>query len=199
AVAMRRLPHDRMLDQLVQEGRAEPALLQAIGAIVARFHAAEPTGGEIDELGGIQTIRANWGENFAQTADPGEDVLQDDWRRRLRAWVDEFLAQEARRFTERVAAGRSRDCHGDLQAQHVCATEPIQIFDCIEFNHRFRYGDTAGEIAFLAMDLDRLGRADLAVTFLNAYLEDSGDFDAVPLLDFYRAYRAVVRRKVLSF
>ena len=50
------------------------------------------------------------------------------------------------------------------------------------------------------MDLERLGRPDLAVRFLNAYLEESGDYEAVPLLDFYRAYRAWVRGgNVLSF
>jgi predicted kinase len=78
----------------------------------------------------------------------------------------------------------------------VCCTDPIQVFDCIEFNHRFRYGDTAGEIAFLAMDLDASGRPDLALDFVNAYLDSSGDFGAVPLLDFYRAYRAWIRGKV---
>jgi uncharacterized protein len=75
----------------------------------------------------------------------------------------------------------------------------VQIFDCIEFNHRFRFGDVSSEIAFLAMDLERLGRPDLATRFLNAYLDESGDYEAVPLLDFYRAYRAWVRAKVLSF
>jgi aminoglycoside phosphotransferase family enzyme/predicted kinase len=199
AVKMRRLPHDRMLDVLVREGRAEPPLLEEIGRIVARFHAAAPTGGEIDALGGLDTVCANWDENFEQTASFGPEVLPDEWRRDLRAWGDAFLEREAGRFTERVAAGRSRDCHGDLQAQHVCCTEPIQIFDCIEFNHRFRYGDVAGEIAFLAMDLTRLGRDDLAMRFVNAYLEESGDYAAVPLLDFYSAYRAFVRGKVLGF
>jgi hypothetical protein len=75
----------------------------------------------------------------------------------------------------------------------------VQIFDCIEFNHRFRFGDVAGEIAFLAMDLERLGRSHLAIRFLNAYLEETGDYEAVPLLDFYRAYRAWVRGKVRGF
>jgi aminoglycoside phosphotransferase family enzyme/predicted kinase len=199
AVVMRRLPDERMLDRLVREGRAAPTLLDDLGRIVARFHAGAPTGGEIDGLGGLDTVRANWEENFVQTADLGPDVLPAAWRRSIRAWVDAFLAREAPRFAARVAAGRSRDCHGDLQAQHVCCTEPIQIFDCIEFNHRFRYGDTASEIAFLAMDLDRLGRPDLAVHFLNAYLEECGDYGALPLLDFYRAYRAFVRGKVLGF
>jgi uncharacterized protein len=67
-----------------------------------------------------------------------------------------FLECEAARFGARVAAGRSRDCHGDLQPQHVCCVEPVQIF-FIEFNHRFRFGDVAEAIAFLAMDLERLG------------------------------------------
>jgi uncharacterized protein len=199
AVMMKRLPHDRMLDELVRRGAAEPELVEELGRIVARFHAAAPTGGEIDDLGSLSTVSANWNENFAQTARLPPEVLPEEWRRTLSSWVRGFMGREAPRFADRVAAGRIRDCHGDLQAQHVCCTEQIQIFDCIEFNHRFRYGDVAGEIAFLAMDLDRLGRPDLALRFLNAYLDASGDYDAVPLLDFYRAYRAFVRGKVLSF
>jgi uncharacterized protein len=199
AVMMTRLPHDRMLDDLVRRGSVEPGLVEALGGIVASFHASAATGGEIDRLGGPATVRQNWDENFEQTAGLPPAVLPDEWRQTLRVWVATFLEREAGRFEARVAGGRSRDCHGDLQAQHVCCTEPIQIFDCIEFNSRFRYGDVAGEIAFLAMDLDRLGRSDLALRFLNAYLETSGDYGAVPLLDFYRAYRAFVRGKVLGF
>jgi aminoglycoside phosphotransferase family enzyme/predicted kinase len=199
AVLMRRLPAERMLDRLVRENAAPPALLDGIGTTVARFHAAADTGGEIDELGGIATIRRNWEENFAQTDAVGPELLAEDTRRRVREYVAAFLEREGARFAARVAAGRSRDCHGDLQAQHVCCVEPVQIFDCIEFNHRFRFGDVAGEIAFLAMDLERLGRPDLAIRFLNAYLEENGDYEAVPLLDFYRAYRAWVRGKVTAF
>jgi aminoglycoside phosphotransferase family enzyme/predicted kinase len=199
AVRMRRLPQDRMLDELVRNGQAEPALLEEIGRMLARFHATAATGGEIDALGGLETVRANWRENFDQTAGFGGDVLPDAWRREIAAWVDAFIARETERFARRVAEGRSRDCHGDLQAQHVCCAERVQIFDCIEFNHRFRYADVAGEIAFLLMDLTRLGRADLGVRFVNAYLEESGDYGAVPLLDFYAAYRAFVRGKVLGF
>jgi len=199
AVVMRRLPAERMLDRLVVEDAAPPELLDAIGRTVARFHDSAETGGEIDELGGIETIRRNWEENFAQTDALGPDVLPEATRRVVREYVTAMLEREAGRFAARVAAGRSRDCHGDLQAQHVCCVEPLQIFDCIEFNHRFRFGDVTGEIAFLAMDLERLGRPDLATRFLNAYLDESGDYEAVPLLDFYRAYRAWVRAKVLSF
>ena len=199
AVLMRRLPADRMLDRLVAAGGVEPALMDVLGATVARFHAQAETGGEIDALGGPETVSRNWEENFAQTSGLPADVLSPSERQLIIDYVRTFLTDQRSRFEQRVAAGHSRDCHGDLQAQHVCCTDPIRIFDCIEFNHRFRFGDTASEIAFLAMDLERLRRHDLAVRFLNAYLEESGDYDAVPLLDFYRAYRAYVRGKVLGF
>ena len=105
AVLMRRLPAERMLDRLVRENAAPPALLDEIGSTVARFHAAADTGGEIDELGGIETIRRNWEENFAQTAAVGPELLADETRRRVREYVETFLEREEARFAARVAAG----------------------------------------------------------------------------------------------
>ncbi len=196
AVAMRRLPASRMLDRLVARGAADPALLEAIGHVVADFHARAARRPAIDRYGRPAVIRRNWDENFAQTRRFPAGTLPRRLRRTIRDYVRRFLRQEAGPLVARVRQGRVRDCHGDLQAQHVCCTDPIRIFDCIEFNRRFRYGDTASEIAFLAMDLEESGRRDLAIDFLNAYLDASGDYAAVPLLDFYRAYRAYVRGKV---
>jgi aminoglycoside phosphotransferase family enzyme len=75
-------------------------------------------------------------------------------------------------------------------------TEPIAIFDCIEFNHRFRHGDVAADVAFLAMDLDERGYPDLSQAFVDAYIEDSGDHGLLSVLDFCKCYRAFVRAKV---
>jgi aminoglycoside phosphotransferase family enzyme/predicted kinase len=199
AVEMQRLPADRMLDRLVESRQARPELLRDIAATVARFHATAETGGPIDEMGRPDVVRRNWDENFAQTSQVVPDLWPPEARRALQRYGEAFFGREALRLEARASQGHIRDCHGDLQAQHVCGVDPIQIFDCIEFNPRFRFGDTAGEIAFLAMDLERLDAPGLAVAFLNAYLEESGDYGAVPLLDFYRAYRALVRAKVLSF
>jgi len=199
AVEMRRLPAERMLDRLVAGGRAEPAHVRAVAATVARFHGEAETGGRIDQMGSVETIRKNWDECFAQTAETPANLWPPEQRRTLRDYVGDFLTRAAARLEARISEGRIRDCHGDLQAQHVCCIEPIQIFDCIEFNERFRFGDTAGEVAFLAMDLQRLGASELAVEFINAYMEETGDYGVVPLLDFYRAYRALVRAKVLAF
>jgi predicted kinase len=75
----------------------------------------------------------------------------------------------------------------------------LYLFDCIEFNARFRCADVAAEVAFLSMDLDHLGRADLSVEFVNAYVRRSPDRQLLSLLDFYKCYRAFVRGKVLGF
>ena len=92
------------------------------------------------------------------------------------------------------------DGHGDVRCESVCVTDDaICIYDCIEFNDRFRCGDVASEAAFLAMDLDARGRPDLGYFFTEAYQRRTGDEDFFTLLPFYRCYRAYVRGKVLSF
>src|SRR5262249_40096457 len=92
------------------------------------------------------------------------------------------------------------DGHGDVRCESVCVKDDgICIYDCIEFNDRFRCGDVASEAAFLAMDLDARGRPDLGYFFAEAYQRRTDDGDFFTLLPFYRCYRAYVRGKVLSF
>ena len=57
----------------------------------------------------------------------------------------------------------------------------------------------ASEAAFLAMDMDHYGRADLSRRFVKEYIARSGDKDIPALLNFYKCYRAYVRGKVASF
>jgi predicted kinase len=75
----------------------------------------------------------------------------------------------------------------------------VYIYDCIEFNDRFRCNDVASEVAFLAMDLDLRGRPDLGYYFAEDYARRADDQGLFAMLPFYRCYRAFVRGKVLSF
>jgi predicted kinase len=97
-----------------------------------------------------------------------------------------------------METGSVRDGHGDLRLDQIYFDEQgrASILDCIEFNDRFRFGDVASDIAFLAMDLENRNRRDLAEYFLAAYARAAGDFDLYLLVDFYESYRAVVRVKV---
>ena len=119
----------------------------------------------------------------------------------LRKWTELFYESFHELFSRRISQGRVRDCHGDLHMEHICLTPDLPIFDCIEFNERFRYSDTIADIAFLLMDLEYHGGHREAEHLWNHYKalanEDGEHIDA--LVTFYKVYRAVVRGKVNSF
>lgn len=199
AVKMRRLPQERMLDQLLSSKLATAGMMEAAALKVAAFHEKSETSDEVATFGGITTIRQNTDENFEQTVRNIGTTITAANHEVIRAFTDGFIETHAPLFSERVRGGRIRDCHGDLHAAHICMTDDICIYDCIEFNDRFRYGDVASEVAFLAMDLDRFGRQDLSRTFVSAYQRASEDEDLKALIPFYKCYRAFVRGKVEGF
>ncbi len=199
AVKMRRLPQDRMLDTLLSRKLATAGMMEATALKVAAFHEKSETSDEVAAFGGITTIRQNTDENFEQTAPNIGTTITVANHEMIRAFTNGFIETNAPLFSERVRGGRIRDCHGDLHAAHICMTDDICIYDCIEFNDRFRYGDVASEVAFLAMDLDRLGRQDLSRTFVSAYQRASADEGIEALIPFYKCYRAFVRGKVEGF
>ena len=199
AVKMKRLPEERMMSALLANGSLTFEMTAGVARRLADFHARAETGPAVNEFGGIATIQGNAEENFDQTERSIGRTISKAKYERIRDYTRSFLHDKAALFRKRIADGRIRDCHGDLHAAHVCFTDGICIFDCIEFNDRFRYGDVAGEVAFLAMDLDHYGRADLAGAFVNEYVAASGDRDLPALLKFYKCYRAYVRGKVESF
>lgn len=198
AVRMRRLPDDRMLDVLLDRDEATITMVAALAERLADFHAHAATGPGVDEHGSPKAVWANAAESFRQTRPfIGRTLDAPTWA--FIHWSSSrFLDENRALFERRVAEGRIRDGHGDLHAANVCMTEPIAIFDCIEFNDRFRCGDVAAEVAFLAMDLEYRGRADLAAAFTDRYVEVSGDPELRDVLDFYLCYRAYVRGKVES-
>jgi hypothetical protein len=194
AVCMRRLPADRMLDRLLAARAVTPAEIAAIGRRLAAFHAAAPVA-RPDPA----TVWRNWEETLAELAPYVGRTLDAGALAALGAYAREIRAAEEPRLARRVAAGRVRDGHGDARAENICLAggEPL-IFDCIEFNDRFRCVDVASEVSFLAMDLDWWERPDLRAVYVDAYTEASGDAEVRDLLPGFQCYRAVVRGLVES-
>ncbi len=199
AVKMKQLPQDRMMDVLLKKGRVTPEMLVQVAALMADFHSRAATSAEISAFGSLPMIKTNTDENFSQTEKYIGTVIPEPVFGFIKDYTNKFIADNGQLFNGRVSGGRIRDCHGDLHAAHICFAEEIYIYDCIEFNDRFRYSDVASEIAFLAMDIDRYARADLSKAFVEAYLKASGDRGIADLLDFYKCYRAYVRGKVACF
>jgi aminoglycoside phosphotransferase family enzyme len=199
AVKMRRLPQDGMMDALLLQNKVTPEMVGSVAAIVAEFHKKAATGEEINRLGGIEAVIRNTSENFAQTEKYFGIIILPEAFQRIKVYTEGFIKTNKALFLKRAAAGRIRDCHGDLHANHICFYQGICIYDCIEFIDRLRYMDVAAEVAFLAMDLDHYRRADLSEIFVDAYVKASGDKELLKLLNFYKCCRAYVRGKVTCF
>jgi len=199
AVKMKQLPRGRMMDLLLTRDLVTPAMLEQVAGLMADFHGRAATNPAISAYGSLDGVRTNTDENFDQTIKYVGTVIREKSHRLIKEYTDKFLLSHSSLLNSRVSGGKIRDCHGDLHAAHVCFADNIYIYDCIEFNDRFRYCDTASEIAFLAMDIDRYGRADLSNSFVQAYVGASGDSELEALLNFYKCYRAYVRGKVACF
>ncbi|KAF0221183.1 MAG: hypothetical protein FD174_681 [Geobacteraceae bacterium] len=199
AVKMKRLPAERMLDRLLAEDKVTDNDIRRIARTIAEFHLNAERGEEIDSYGSIENIKRNWEENFQQVVEFIDDSLAQRDLQIIRDWTESFIADNERLFAERISRGFIRDCDGDIHLENICLTDHVYIFDCIEFNNRFRYSDTAADIAFFLMDLDYHGRSAFAEVFLTEYAAVTGDRGIVNVLDFYMVYRAFVRGKVESF
>ena len=199
AVKMRQLPQDRMMDKLLIEGRVSMDMVRAVAERLAEFHRLAETNNHINTFGELCSIMVNTDENFTQAEEYIGRSISEEQHDKIKSFTDAFIRSNAALMHDRIDQGRIRDCHGDLHAAHVCFTDDICIYDCIEFNDRFRYSDVASEVAFLAMDLDRYGYLALSRCFVASYVQYSGDQGLMAVLNFYKCYRAYVRGKVESF
>jgi aminoglycoside phosphotransferase family enzyme len=200
AVKMRRINEDHMLYRLLEAGKVKSEDMERIGRHLAEAYAAIPSDEKAQAFGSLDIISNNIVENFEQTSKYINGPITQEQFDAIESWSLAFMKKKKALFEQRVAQGHIKDCHGDLHLQHICVEgEKIYVFDCIEFNERFRFGDVASDVAFLAMDLDFNGHPDLARTFVHAYTEASGDAVLAQVLVFYKVYRAYVRAKVTSF
>jgi predicted kinase len=138
-----------------------------------------------------------WDANATESAPFLNSILDAQLDGELQELADRWLSGRVRLFDARIASGKVCDGHGDLQAEDIfCLDDGVRILDCLEFSDRLRFGDVCADVAFLAMDLERLGRSDAARQFLEQYRELADDQFPESLLHYYVALRAYVRAKV---
>ncbi len=198
-VVMRRLPAGRKLSTLATVGLVTAGQLRHLARVLAAFHAKAETSADIDSAASRDAQAARWEANHAEMARFTGPVFDPRALADVAALARQYLAGRADLFADRVSAGRARDGHGDLLADDIFLLEEgPAVLDCLEFDDRLRWGDVLADVAFLVMDLDRLGRPDLAAQFLAAYREFTGDTWPESLAHHYIAYRAQVRAKVTA-
>ena len=198
-IKMKRMPEEQMMTNVIKSDRLVPEMIDAICDVLVPFYAKADGGANIKEFGRPEAVSINIFENFSQTESfIGSPSLSREQFDRIKNFSALFLEQDEL-FAARISAGRIRDCHGDLYSANICLADQVYIFDCIEFNERFRYCDVASDIAFLAMDLDYHGLSKLSQRFVKRFIEKSGDTGLQKMLNFYKCYRAYVRGKINIF
>lgn len=196
-IVMRRYPDSARLATMVRTGVDVELNLVAIAELLARFHVTAERGALISESGTVDAITARWQENLTVLADVAGSMVADDALDEMRKLSIEFINGRHLLFDERIESGLIVDGHGDLLAEDIfyTSTGPVPL-DCLEFDDTLRYVDCVDDAAFLAMDLEFLGRTDLADYFIEQYMRACGIDTPQSLWHFYIAYRATVRAKV---
>ena len=198
-VRMRRFDQSALFEARLAAGQLEPALFDRLARHVAAFHEDAAVAQPGDGFGDAVAVMAPVRQNFAQIRERVSDAVMLRELARIEAWAEARFAALTPVFDARLAAGRVRECHGDLHLGNLIVLdgEP-RLFDAIEFSAALRWTDVVADIAFLVMDLQARGRIDLASRFLDAWLARSGDYVGLQLLPWYLSYRAMVRAKVAA-
>jgi aminoglycoside phosphotransferase family enzyme/predicted kinase len=195
AVRMRRFPQEALLDR----SPLSPELIDRLAERIAAFHREVPPAAPDSPYGTPQAVLSPMAANFRELRARLQGPEQAERLKRIESWTLGRWEGLIQTLKSRRAEGRVRECHGDLHRGNIALVEgePL-IFDALEFNPWLRWIDTASELAFLVMDLEEAGQAGLAGRLLNRWLELTGDYGALAVLDLYKVYRAMVRAKVLA-
>jgi aminoglycoside phosphotransferase family enzyme len=188
-VAMRRLPAARMLPRMLAAGAATPADADALAELLVAFHRDAPR---------VPWSGADYRRRLRTTLVAQSAELVD--RGAARARVDAIAAaqlaaldREAPLLDRRITDGRVVDAHGDLRPEHVCLESPPVVIDPLEFNDELRMLDAASELAFFALECERLRAAWFGNRLLVHYLERSGDRVPPAVFALYHNQHALTR------
>ena len=197
AVKLAQFDEANRLDNLFTAGRLTAGDCEQLGAEIAhvqeRLAVAAAGDGWGTAAGVLEAVMLNLEQlrGLRPDAAPQVDTIA--------AWLDERLAAAAATIERRIAAGRIRECHGDLHLANIVYHDGrMMAFDSIEFSPALRWIDVANDVAFLGMDLRARDRPDLAAHVESAWMEAADDHAAAAVLPLYEVYRAVVRADVAA-
>ena len=198
AVRMRQFRQEDLLPTALARGAVNAEQIDALALSLARFHANAAEAPAQGSFGTPAAAGAPVRANFAVLA-PRLPAAQAARLEQLRRWSENEWSVLAPQMRQRLAAGRVRECHGDLHLGNMLLEGGrIVVFDCLAFSPTLRWIDVISDMAFLVMDLEERHQPHLANRLLNRWLEHSGDYDGLTLWRWYVSYRALVRAKVAA-
>jgi aminoglycoside phosphotransferase family enzyme len=196
-VHMRRLPADRMLDELIRRGEIGETDVRAAAERLAEFYVrAEPI--ELAPDSYRKRLEEGVRSDLHELCRPEFGLCAEQVTKLAEAQLA-FVERHGALLDQRVLQGRIVEGHGDLRPEHICLTPEPAIIDCLEFSRELRIVDPADELAFLGLECERLGKPLVGRWFLERYTRVTGDEPPRALMHFYRTYRALRRAKIAAW
>lgn len=200
AVVMERMSSERSLTRLLEAGVDVEECVKDVARQMAIYHQSAPRSAHISEAGTYGAVKELWRLSLQEMEAFVPSLLDPSVFREVSNRSAQYLAGRQTLFDFRVGLGLIVDGHGDLLADDIyCLKDGPRLLDCLEFDERFRFSDVLLDLAFLAMDLKRLGHAHLAKVFVDEYVDLAGEHHPTSLTHHYIAYRALVRCKVQCY
>ncbi|UAW97946.1 AAA family ATPase [Halopseudomonas nanhaiensis] len=196
-VKTRQFRQEDLLGNMQRAGTLEPQHIDSLANRLATFHRGIDRAPLDSQWGEPEQIHAPVAQNFDQIRPLLADADDLDQLKQLELWAHTTFERLIPQLAQRKSNGFVRECHGDIYLDNVTLVDgAVTLFDCIEFNEAFRWIDVMSDVAFMAMDLEDRSLPGLSQRFVNAYLEQTGDYSGLCVLNYYKAYRAMVRAKV---
>lgn len=196
-IEMRRLPAEGMLDRAIARRRVSRSDLDRLLHKLARFFRRAQSRPMSDRAYRAR-LRGQIEENARELGAPDLGLS----RARIEPVIRSQLALLGA-GTELLAGRGARliDGHGDLRPEHVYigrATD-VCVIDCLEFDPNLRRLDPAEEVAFLALECERLGARAIAWELIERYRARTSDPATDALVHFYMSRRAATRAKIAAW
>lgn len=195
-VVMRRLPEALMLDRVLREGGPDRQLIARLGAKLAAFYATA-TRARLTPEAYLDRLRAGLDESARELAQES-DALGREAVEAVLAPALQFIERARPLLVRRVAEGRIVEGHGDLRPEHICLEPDPVVIDCLEFNRALRLVDPVDELAYLALECERIGDQVVGEQLIAHYATCSGNPVPQPLLLFHRCARALLRARLMA-
>ncbi len=196
AVVMRRLPSERILNRMIADNAVSASDMREIAKKLVSFH-ANASIAKASIWGSARAISRFVVCNVAHAHQIAADSVTRELLATVAAYVRRYVVARRQSLDNRARDGHVREGHGDLRSKSVYfGPDDILILDCAEYSERMRYGDTASELASLAVDLELAERPELADALLEDYAAQTHDSEFLALLRFYKCHRAVLRGKL---
>lgn len=193
-VKMRRLPAERMLDVAIQQQSVEEVDVCKFSRVLSNFYRdAAPVNIPAsayywrfdNEIFSIRTELAQ--------LQYGLDEIKIN---RPTAALMALLHTEPELLQQRSEQQKIVEAHGDLRPEHVCILDQPVFIDCLEFDRQLRLLDPVDELAYLALECERLGAPAVGDLVMKNYMAITDDHPPAKLVDFYKSFRALVRARL---